>query len=324
MIAKGEIEVRPDWVTAGIKTARIIEGIMIGIPIGIYEQAKDTVTGIWDLIKSIFSGEILDQLVDLYNALWEMDWEDVKKLLWGLLGVDPDKFDEIWNSKNITTVERYKFIGEIIGRLIFEIILMVFTGGVALAKYGAKIPALAKLASSLKKVEKIIPDNVANKLRKKKQKEVVVPAKKKKPRKKTWQQHELDVTHALKKKYGEGNVASQVTLEVTGPGGKKARIRIDNLVKDEKGNFKLIDAKHSNVNDLTSGKFNLDGSLTNNQKQAFPWIKDGEATRIEIRGVKGEKLDLNSGDNILNKTDKKIEIHVNDPIDHNIIVPRNF
>jgi len=139
---------------------------MIGIPIGIYEQAKDTVTGIWDLIKSIFSGEILDQLVDLYNALFEMDWEDVKKMLWGLLGIDPDRFDEIWNSKNITTVKRYKFIGEIIGRLIFEIILMVFTGGAALAKYSAKIPALAKLATSLKKVDKVIPDETAEKLRK--------------------------------------------------------------------------------------------------------------------------------------------------------------
>src|SRR5690554_3461830 len=166
MIAKGEIEVRPDWVTAGIKTARIIEGIMTGIPIGVYEQAKDTVTGIWDLIKSIFSGEILDQLVDLYNALFEMDWEDVKKMLWGLLGIDPDRFDEIWNSKNITTVKRYKFIGEIIGRLIFEIILMVFTGGAALAKYSAKIPALAKLATFLKKVDKVIPDETAEKLRK--------------------------------------------------------------------------------------------------------------------------------------------------------------
>jgi hypothetical protein len=202
---------------------------------------------------------------------------------------------------------------------------MVFTGGAALAKYSSKIPALAKLATSLKKVDKVIPDNVADKLRKKKkQKEAVVPAKKKKPRKKTWQQHELDVTDALKKKYGERNVASQVTLEVTGPGGQKARIRIDNLVNDGKGNYKLIDAKHSSVNDLTSGKFNLDGSLTNNQKQAFPWIKNGEATRIEVRGVKGEDIDLFSGDNIINKVDKKIEVHVNDPIDHDIIIPRNY
>lgn len=166
MIARGTIEVRPDWVTAGIKTARIIEGLLEGIPIGIYEQAKDTVTGIWDMIKSIFTGEILDQLVDLYNALWEMSWEDVKKLLLGLLGIDPDEFERIWNSKNITTVERYKFIGEIIGRLIFEILIIVFTGGAALARYSSKIPALAKLSRSLQKAKKIIPDNVADKLRK--------------------------------------------------------------------------------------------------------------------------------------------------------------
>lgn len=47
------------------------------------------------MIKSIFTGEILDQLVDLYNALWEMSWEDVKKLLLGLLGIDPDEFERI-------------------------------------------------------------------------------------------------------------------------------------------------------------------------------------------------------------------------------------
>ena len=53
----------------------------------------------------------------------------------------------------------YKYFGEIIGRIIFEIVLAVFTGGAALAKFLGKIPALTKIVKALEKVDDIIPSN---------------------------------------------------------------------------------------------------------------------------------------------------------------------
>jgi hypothetical protein len=240
MIASGQIQVRPDWVSAGVKTARIIEGLMTGIPIGIYEQAKDTVTGIWDLIKSIFTGEILDQLVELYNALWEMGWDDVKKLLWGLLGVDPDRFDEIWNGKNVTTARRYQELGEIIGRIIFEIVVTVFTGGAALAKYGAKIPALAKISTSLKKVKKIIPDDVADKLRKTekatdKVDEAMVPPKKKPDLKETFNEKRAEFEKEFDKLKGTKAYKDKRKAKFEEyKGKKKGKNALDELEYNEK------------------------------------------------------------------------------------------
>ena len=165
-IQKGLVPSRPEAMNMAIKGARIIEGLLKGIPVGIYEQAKDTVTGLWDMIKSIFTGEILDQLVELYEALSAMSWETFSEMILAMIGVDPDKFKEIWNGTNITVAKRYEYFGEIIGRIIFEILMVIFVPGAVAGKALSKIPAVAKLVNTLKKVEKIIPDNVAGKLRK--------------------------------------------------------------------------------------------------------------------------------------------------------------
>jgi hypothetical protein len=166
MVNSGAVPTRPELVNLAIKGGRIVQGLLEGIPIGMYEQAKDTVTGLWDMIKSIFTGEILDMLVELYEALSNMTWDTFKTLILGMIGVDPAQFEEIWNATNITVEERYKFFGEIIGRIIFEIILAVVTGGAALGKVAAKVPALSKLMSKLGKVDKMLPDEALKKMKK--------------------------------------------------------------------------------------------------------------------------------------------------------------
>lgn len=175
-IMKGQVPSRPEMMNIAIKGARIIEGLLKGIPVGIYEQAKDTVTGLWDMIESIFTGEILDQLVALYDALNSMDWDTFSKMVLAMIGVDPDKFKEIWNGTNITVAKRYEYFGEIVGRIIFEVLMVIFVPGAVAGKALSKIPAVAKIVNTLKKAEKIIPDNVAGKLRKtEKVNEAVVP-----------------------------------------------------------------------------------------------------------------------------------------------------
>ena len=284
MIASGQIEVRPDWVTAGIKTARIIEGLLTGIPIGMYEQAKDTVTGLWDMIKSIFTGEILDQLAELYNALWSMGWDDVKKLLWGLIGVDPDQFEKIWNSKDIKTVDRYKYIGEIIGRLIFEILIAIFTGGAALAKYSTKIPALAKISKSLQKAKNIIPENVVKKLKKTEkatdkvnEAAIPVPASKKKD----WlEHHEKDPNIKGKQKHGH-----TIDRHV----GKTDEELIQRLKNefDTKGRKKMISASSSYKN-IDIAQEVISEAIKSNRNKLNNWLKSADMDNLvlEFQGNK--------------------------------------
>lgn len=152
MIAAGQVPTRPELMNAAIKGGRIVVGLLIGIPTGIAMAAADMVTGLWDMVKSIFTGEILDQLEELYNAISNMTWEDVKVFLLSMVGIDLKKFDELWNGGNVKVQTRYEYIGEIIGRLLFEVILTIVTGGAKVAQLLGKLPGMTKV---LKVVEKV-------------------------------------------------------------------------------------------------------------------------------------------------------------------------
>ena len=166
MIAKGLVPTRPELMNAAIKGGRIAEGLLKGIPTGIYEQGKDMVTGLWDMIKSIFTGEILEQLEQLYHALSNMTWDDAKTFLASMIGIDLKKFEKLWSGGNVKVETRYEYIGEIIGRLTFEIVLSVLTGGAKAATLVSRIPAAAKIVNALRKVDKLLPDEVVKKLKK--------------------------------------------------------------------------------------------------------------------------------------------------------------
>lgn len=279
-------------------------GLIVGVFEGLWEAFVDTLTGIVDLfeligtfIKKLFNGELLDWLKEMY--------EGMKEAISNLDQTAKDIWAEFMKK---SAYEKGRAVGKIIGYILFEILLILFTAGVVTAiKWAGKAGKLAKafkgvskIVTKAKKVEKIVPDpspSVKDKLSK------ATKAKKK------WKIHEKDVNDRLAKKYGKGKVAEQVTLDVTGPGGDVVRIRIDNLVDTGGGKYKLVDAKHSEVSDLTKG--DLHSTLTENQKQAFKWIKEGKTKNIEVRGEKGEQIGLSSGDYI--KVDPSIEIHVNSP-----------
>ena len=75
--------------------------------------------------------------------------------------------------------------------------------------------------------------------------------------KKFWQNHEINVTKYLQKKFGRANVGRQITVEVTikNPSGISItkRLRIDNLIYTGPGKpFKIIDAKSSIVKELNT------------------------------------------------------------------------
>src|SRR5205823_6505410 len=87
-----------------------------------------------------------------------------------------------------------------------------------------------------------------------------------------WQQHEINVTNALKASNPGVTVGEQIELQVTNKlTGKVETIRIDNLVA-KPGGAVLVDAKHSVNQNLTTGS--LKSRLTDSQQNVFGWFAD--------------------------------------------------
>jgi Bacterial SH3 domain len=121
-----------------------------GLIQGIVFEVKDIIGGVIDLvgevvelIKSVFTGEILGNLEDTWNELKSID---IRALLQGFL----DK----WNDEN--PWDRWRFRGEVIGRVATEVVLAVLSGGVTAVVSGtSKFARLTAAVSRLKFVRKI-------------------------------------------------------------------------------------------------------------------------------------------------------------------------
>jgi hypothetical protein len=100
----------------------------------------------------------------------------------------------------------------------------------------------------------------------------------------------------------------QVTLDVTGPGGRTVTIRIDDLYRTPSGSWQLVDAKFSRVRDLTSA--NLTSTATANQRLAYQWITSGTATSVVPRGTFAQSAGI-AGSSI--PVSSSVEVHVNSP-----------
>jgi RHS repeat-associated protein len=106
------------------------------------------------------------------------------------------------------------------------------------------------------------------------------------------------VTQALVKRYNAGQVAKQVTLQVSGTlNGENVtvRIRIDN-VTNRGGVIDLHEAKYS-IEQITGQNFNR--TLTGNQQKAFTIFTQGTNVSILVRGNNGRDAELYSGDNLM-------------------------
>jgi hypothetical protein len=87
------------------------------------------------------------------------------------------------------------------------------------------------------------------------------------------------------------STANQVTLDVATSNGT-VRVRADQLIKNESGEFTLVEAKASNT-----------ARLTTNQSQAFPILADGGTATVA--GKNGAGVGLAAGDTV---TFKKVLI----------------
>jgi hypothetical protein len=125
---------------------------------------KDLAVMIWDILKSVFTGNLLSDAAGLWNDLSNLDW---KKLVTGWI----NEFDAKWNDDSV--LKRWHFRGWVTGYVVMEVLMLFFSAGVIqgikwvgkaskVTKVLQKLPRLQKLAEMVKagkayqKVEKAL------------------------------------------------------------------------------------------------------------------------------------------------------------------------
>lgn len=105
--------------------------------------------------------------------------------------------------------------------------------------------------------------------------------------------HEEMASAHLSSTYGDGNVASQVHLDVV-VDGQPVRIISDNLVRLSDGTYMIADAKYSAAHQITPS--NATSTYTPNQRKAYPEISgSNQPVQVTVRGTGGDAIGLRSG-----------------------------
>ncbi|MGE7414690.1 eCIS core domain-containing protein [Methylobacterium tarhaniae] len=130
-------------------------GFISGLLVGALESVVDVFVGIWDMIKiawdvikSIVTGEIISDIKKL--------WDDLSKLtLDDIVNAGLEWFKSKWFADG--TWSRWYNRGWLIGYIIVEILLMIFSDGIATAvKWVGKTTKFAKLLEKLPTIAKMI------------------------------------------------------------------------------------------------------------------------------------------------------------------------
>lgn len=177
--AQGSITTRPDWMNALIDTGKMIIGFNAGLISGFFGGIWDMLKGLYELARDlinlvgkVFSGAILEDLQNLYEAVDKFIDEAaadpagklreiitaISDAIWGAA----TDFYNKWTSAN--TWDKWFFRGEIVGMICLEVVMFLLSGGAAnAAKWIAKLSKYApKLVSFLEKlikgIDAVTPD----------------------------------------------------------------------------------------------------------------------------------------------------------------------
>jgi hypothetical protein len=107
------------------------------------------VTGIWDMISGIVTGQLFTDMIDMVSDLWDKGWEGVWEMVKGMWTQGVESFENARNNPN--PEEKWKFFGKIVGMILFEVVLAILTAGV-----GAAVSAAAKTSVLVTKLPKLV------------------------------------------------------------------------------------------------------------------------------------------------------------------------
>ncbi|KFF06426.1 AHH domain-containing protein [Flavobacterium reichenbachii] len=182
----GNLSSRSEFMNTAIKTGDIIAeilagvaGLIVGVIEGILRGIYDTLVGIIEYIESIIdtirdllSGKFLDKLKEMYQAIIKLansSWSELKNILYSFLGSIGDsvkKVIENWFSSS--SYEKGRVIGLLLGTILLEVIIGIFTGGgAAFAKLASKLGKLGKILMKIEKFTHEIKEKLLAKLPKK-------------------------------------------------------------------------------------------------------------------------------------------------------------
>ena len=138
--------------------AALVAGVLEGALESLWSNLvgiKDLAVMVWDILKSLVTGNILNDGQNLWNQITGINWGDLAQAWLG-------DFQKKWNEPDLP--KKWQFRGWVIGYAITEIALAVLTfGGVTGAKWAGKIsakaiqvikeiPGVAKLAAQVSKI----------------------------------------------------------------------------------------------------------------------------------------------------------------------------
>lgn len=160
---EGKIGTRSDMANFMIEVGRSFEGFIEGVGYGFVMGAADLVTGIWDLIESIVTGSIIGDIADLIDMLSEMGAKEIFQLIGeAILGVSMEDFEKAWNNPN--PYKKWHFYGEVVGRIIFEVLIVILTGGGALAGKLGKLGKLNKIVDKMEDAKAVFNKKLGKKV----------------------------------------------------------------------------------------------------------------------------------------------------------------
>ncbi|SET97698.1 SH3 domain-containing protein [Geodermatophilus poikilotrophus] len=135
--------------TAG--AAAFVAGLLHGALESLWDVLvglKDLAVMLWDILKSLFTGNLLSDAKELWEQLKDLDWGTLVR---GWL----DRFLERWDAPGL--LARWHFRGWVIGYAIMEVLLLVFSSGViAGIKWIGKASKVSKVLANLPKVQKFV------------------------------------------------------------------------------------------------------------------------------------------------------------------------
>lgn len=145
---KGAAEAVADFV---VGAAAFIAGLLHGALESLWDVLvglKDLAVMVWDILKSLFTGNLVTDAKAL--------WEQLKSLDWGALAQGwLDHFLERWNAPGL--LARWHFRGWVVGYAIMEVLLLVFSEGVIEGiKWVGKASKVSKVIASLPRVQEFI------------------------------------------------------------------------------------------------------------------------------------------------------------------------
>lgn len=149
-------------------TVGIIEGVLRGIYDAV-EGIVELAGTIIDVIKSVITGKFFDDLKELYETISNLSLlsaEDLKELAYGVLGNIGGAIQKtIENWANASAFEKGRTIGIIIGVVVLEVLIAIFTGGsVTIAKWAGKLGKVGKLLQKVAKLGDKVRDKLKNKI----------------------------------------------------------------------------------------------------------------------------------------------------------------